>query len=57
MQSDADPSMYLQHNSDGEVVAAVLIYVDNLQLASKVPGLDDSLSWLALERHSDTFSV
>ena len=43
VQSDADPSLYLQYNSDNEVVAAALIYVDDLQLASKDPELVDSL--------------
>ena len=43
VQSDADPSLYLQYNDDGEVVAAAFIYVDDLQLASNIPGFVDSL--------------
>ena len=35
--------MYLRHNDDGEVIAAKLVYVDDLQLASEIPGFVDSL--------------
>ena len=34
VQSDAYPSLNLQHSAAGEVIAAALIYVDDLQLAS-----------------------
>ena len=30
VQSDADPSLHLQYNADEQVIAAVLIYVDDL---------------------------
>ena len=43
VQSDADPSLYLQYSADEQVIAAALIYVDDLQLASKDPKLVDSL--------------
>ena len=43
VQSDADPSLCLQYNSENEVIAAALIYVDDLQLASKDPALVDAL--------------
>ena len=42
VQSDADPSLYLKCSDESEVVAAVLIYVDDLQLASKIPGFVNS---------------
>ena len=43
VQLDADPSLYIHHNCDGEVIATALIYVDELQLASKDPELVDSV--------------
>jgi hypothetical protein len=41
VKSEADPSLNLQY-SDSEVIAAMLFYVDDLQLASKDPALVDA---------------
>ena len=35
VQVDADPNLWLMKNSAGDVVAALLFYVDGMQIATK----------------------